>query len=206
MKLQQICLRTWYDSIKHASWSIGNQREKLLDWCPPLHQTCQLTLWNVSAKTTTLSIQHTCPVESCYVAAAATYMPAGLVFLSQPPLLFKHAHWLRTAARWVLDGLWPLNQHACWPKLLSFNIACELALCFSICYTCWYGVSLSAVSAGMVSHYQPCLLVWLIIKDHAFWFGTSLSAMPVGVVPHFRSCLLVWCLTVGHVFRCGASL
>ena len=31
VKLQQICLRTWYYSIKHASWSIGNQREKLLD-------------------------------------------------------------------------------------------------------------------------------------------------------------------------------
>ena len=34
VKLQQICLRTWYYSIKYASWSIGNQREKLLDRCP----------------------------------------------------------------------------------------------------------------------------------------------------------------------------
>ena len=31
VKLQQICMRTWYYSIKHASWSIGNQGEKLLD-------------------------------------------------------------------------------------------------------------------------------------------------------------------------------
>ena len=81
-----------------------------------------------------------------------------------------------------------------------------LALCFSICYTCWHGVSLSAVFAGMLSHYQLCLLVWCFIIGHAFSFGTSLSAMPVGVVPHYRSCLLVWCLTVGHVFWCGASL
>ena len=36
VKLQQICLRTWYYSIKHASWSIGNQREKLLDRCPSI--------------------------------------------------------------------------------------------------------------------------------------------------------------------------
>ena len=35
----------------------------------------------LSAKTATLSIQQTCRVESCYVAAAATYMPAGLVLL-----------------------------------------------------------------------------------------------------------------------------
>ena len=95
-------------------------------------------------------------------------MPAGLVLLSQTSLLFKHA-------------------------------CCLMALCFSICYnTCWYGVSLSVVSAGMVSHYQPCLLVWCFIIDHAFWFGTSLSALPVGVVPHYRSCLLAWYITIGH--------
>ena len=91
--------------------------------------------------------------------------------------------------------------------LFSLNIACLLALCFSICYTSWYGVSLSAMSVGIVSHYQPCLLVWwIIIIDHAFWFGTSLSAMPVGVVPHCRSCLLVWCLTIGHTCWYGTSL
>ena len=81
-----------------------------------------------------------------------------------------------------------------------------LVWCLTISRVCWYGVSLSAVSAGMVSHYQPCLLVWCFIIDHAFWFGISLSAMPVGVVPHYRSCHLVWCLTVGHFFWCGASL
>ena len=90
--------------------------------------------------------------------------------------------------------------------LLSLNIACILALCFSICYTCWYGVSPSAVSAGMVSHFQQCLLLLCFIIGHAFSFGVSLSAMPVGVVSHYRSCLLVWCLTVSHVFWCGASL
>ena len=130
-------------------------------------------------------------------------MPAGLVLLSQTPLLFKHAYWYSAAARWLLDCGHSISMPA---HLLSLNSACLLALCFSICYTCWYGVSLSAVSVGMVSHYQPCLLVWCFIIGHAFWVCTSLSAMPVGVVPHYMSCLLVWCLTVVHVFWCGASL
>ena len=81
-----------------------------------------------------------------------------------------------------------------------------LVWCLTISHVCWYGISLSAVSAGMVSHYQPCLLVSCFIIDHAFWYGTSLSAMLVGVVPHYRSCLLVWCLDVGHFFWCGTSL
>ena len=69
-------------------------------------------------------------------------------------------------------------------KLL--NIAFLLALCFSICYTCWYDVSLSAVSAGMVSHYQPCLLVWCFII--------------------YRSCFFGWYITIIHACWCGASL
>ena len=102
----------------------------------------------------------------------------------------------------LLDCGHSISMHA---DLLSLNIACLLALCFSISYTYWYGVSLSAVPAGMMFYYQPCLLSWCFIIGHVFWFGTSLSAMHVGVVPHYRPCLLVWCLTVGHVFLCGAS-
>ena len=52
-------------------------------------------------------------MPTCYIAAAATYMPVGLVLMSTTPLLFKHAYWLSAAARWRLAGLWPLNQHAC---------------------------------------------------------------------------------------------
>ena len=107
------------------------------------------------------------------------------------------------------------KMDACWT--VATQSACLLTFCHKIlhvcwrcssitCYTCWYGVSLSAVSAGMVYHYQPCLLVWCFIIGHTFWLGTSLSAMPVGVAPHYRSCPLVWCLTVGHIFWCGASL
>ena len=105
VKLQKICLQTRYYSIVH--WK---PREKLLDRCPSIrhaNKQCE----TLSAKTATLSIQHTCRVESCYVAAAATYMPVGLVLLSPTPLLFKHAYWLSAAARWMLAGLLPLNQH-----------------------------------------------------------------------------------------------
>ena len=135
-----------------------------------------------------------CNIYACWPSititntAAYSNMPTGWVLL-QDGCLLDCGHSISMPA-----------------DLLSLNIACLLALCFSICYTCWYGVSLSAVPAGMVSHYQPCLMVWWIIRSHAFWFGSSLSAMPVGVVPHYRSCLLEWCLTVGNVFWCGASL
>ena len=108
----------------------------------------------LSAKTATLSIQNTCCVESCYVAVAATYMPTSLVSLPQTPLLFKHTFWLSAAARWVLAGQLPLCQ--------AFAIQCCISVWLfriSSCHTYWYGVSLSAAPAVIVSHYQPCLLV-----------------------------------------------
>ena len=148
--------------------------------------TNTVKLYPSSCKTATLSIQTTCRVESCFVVASATYMPAGLVLLPQTQLLFKHAYWLSTVAIWMLAGPWPLNQHACRPFATQH--------CHSYCA---YGVSLSAMPAGVVSnyrqhsgvvpHYQP----WCFIIGHVFWCGTSLSLMPVGVIPHYRPCLLV---------------
>ena len=70
-----------------------------------------------------------------------------------------------------------------------------LILCLTISRFCWYGISLSAMPAGVVLHNRSCLLVWYPTISHE-----------KGVVPHYRQCLLVWCLTVGHVFWCGASL
>ena len=139
------------------------------------------------------------------MAAPATYMPADLVLLSLTWLLFKHAYWLSAAARGMLAGLWPLNQHACRPFVTKYCMSAGVVLlyllyllvwCLTISHICWYGVSLSAV---------PC---WCgtSLKVMSFCFDNSLSAMPVNVVPHYRSCLLGWCLTVGHAFWCGASL
>ena len=106
-------------------------------------------------------------------------MSVGLVLLLQTPLLFKHAYWLSSAARWMLTGLWPLNQHVCWRFVTQYCMSGSVVLlyllyllvwCLTISRVCWYGVSLSTVPAGVVLHI-----------GHTFWFGTSLSAMPVGV-------------------------
>ena len=92
---------------------------------------------------------------------------------------------------WVLlhDGcLLDCGHSVC---LLSFNIACLLALCFSICYTCWYGVSRSAVSADIVSYYQPCLLVWWgAITSDMFADPVPISDMPACSVQLYQICML----------------
>ena len=188
----------------------------------PLHQTCQLTLWNFIRQdwyivNTTHMPAGLVPlhVESCYVAAcwpSATpcrellYRCIYNIYVCWP----QHRCCSNIPTGWVLlqDGCLLDCCHSISMPVdrLSLNIACLLVMCCSICYTFWLGVSPSAVPADMVSHYQPCLLVWCLIIGHAFWFGISLSAMPVGVVPHYRPCLLGWCLIVGHVFWCGASL
>ena len=134
-------------------------------------------------------------------------MPVGQVYLlpQTPQLLFQYAYGLSAAGRWMLAGSLPLNP------------ACKLVLCFSICHTCWYGVSLSAVPAGVMPHYRsyllmwclnisPAVLVWCLSIGHAFWCGASLQAMPSGVVPHYQPCLLMCRHTIGHTFWPGASL
>ena len=92
-----------------------------------------------------------------------------------------------------------------------------LILWNSILHVCWCCSSLAAIYVGMVSHYQPCLLVCCLTKGHTLRCGASLSAMPAGAVPHYRPCPLVWCLTIGHTLQvwylsishpywCGVSL
>ena len=61
----------------------------------------------MSTNSVKLSKASSATPESCYAVAAATYMPAGQVFLLQqtPQLLF----WLSAVARWMLAGSLPLN-------------------------------------------------------------------------------------------------
>ena len=100
---------------------------------------------------------------------------------------------------------------------LPLDPTCELVLCFSICHTCCYGVSLSAMPAGVMPHYRPYLLmrclnispsvlVWFLNIGNAFWCGASLQAMPSGFVTHYQPCLLVCCFPIGHAFWRDASL
>ena len=107
-------------------------------------------------------------------------------------------------ARWVLAGPLPLNQYAC----RSFTTQSVYLLIFnhSFLHACWCCVSLFAILACMISHDQPCLLVWSLTIGHAFWFDASLSAMPSDVLSHHRPRLLVWSLIINHAHWCGASL
>ena len=129
----QTCLLFHWKSKRKAAWPM------------PLHQTCQITMWTFIS-------------QDRYIGNT-TYMPcrellyrcncnAGLVLLSPTPLLFKHAYWLSAAARWMLAGLWPLNQHACWPFVFQYCMSSGGALlyllyllvwCLTISRACWYG-------------------------------------------------------------------
>ena len=94
------------------------------------------------------------------------------------------------------------KMDACWT--VAPQSAYLLTFCHSILRACWRCASLSAISADMVSHYQPCLLVWnltiscacwyqlcLLVWNLtiscACWYGVSLSAVPAGVVLHYMS-------------------
>ena len=156
------------------------------------HATYTETL---SAKTATLSIQNTCCVESCYVVAAATYMPTSLVSLPTTPLLFKHTFWLSVL---LLDGYLLDSCHS-----LS---ACLSSFCPSILHLCWLCASLATIPTGMVSHYQPCLVLLCLTISHACWCGVSILAVPARVVSHLKPCILVLCFTISHACWCGASL
>ena len=154
----QTCLLVHWKSKRKATWLM------------PLHHTCQLTLWNFIS-------------QDCYIVNT-TYMPCRELLCRCSCNI--HACWSSvtvtntTAVQACLLVEYCCKMDACWTVatqsacLLSLNFAWLLALCFYICYTCWYGVSLSAGSAGIVSHYQPCLLVWWINISHACWCGASL--------------------------------
>ena len=93
----------------------------------------------------------------------------------------------------LLDHCYSISMAA---DFLPLNPACLLVLCFSICHTYFYGVSLSAVPVGLMPHYI----------GQAFWCDVTLSAMSSGVLSHPRLRLLVWSLIINHAHWCGASL
>ena len=96
------------------------------------------------------------------------------------------------------------TQYAC--RSFTTQSVCLPIFYHSFLYACWCCVSLFAIPACMVSHYQPCLLVWSLIIAHAFWCDVSLSAMPSGVMPHYQPYFLGLLLTIDHAFWCGPSL
>ena len=125
----------------------------------------------LSAKTTTLSVQHTCRVEilchcSCNIYACWPSVTVTNTAAVQTCQLVEYC----------------CKMEACWP--VATQSACLLTFCLSILHVCWHCASLSAIPAGMVSHFQPCLLVKCLTISRVCWYSVSLSAMPAGVVNH----------------------
>ena len=178
VKLQLICLLIWYHSIRYAPWPLENQREKLL------RCTYQLTLWN--------PIRHFC----CYVANV-TYMLAGPVPFRVESCLIcrcscnKYTCWPNATATITAAVQTCLLVECCSKMDACWNVdtqwSCLPIFCHSILHAHWWGGSISALPASVVSNYQSCLLMWCLT-----------IAMPSSVVHHYQPCLLVWCLTIGH--------
>ena len=122
-----------------------------------------------------------------------TYMLAGPVPLRVESPQLQQIYLLRTSAtatntaavqtRLLVECCCKMD--ACWA--VDTQSACLSIFCHSILHDHWCGGSISAIPAGVVSHYQPCLLMWCLT-----------IAIPSGVVHHHQPCLLVWCLTTGH--------
>ena len=135
----------------------------------PLNQICQLTMWNLSGTTTTLSIQQTSmpagtvPLreESCYVAAAETYACWPCIIITTNTAAVQTCLLVECCCK--RDASWTVATQS----------ACLSIFCHSILHVCWYCGSL------------PYLLALCLAISRVCRCGTSLSAMPVGVVPHF---------------------
>ena len=181
VKLQQICLRTWYYLIKHASWSIGNQRESYLTDAPPSDMPINnVKLYQprlLHCQSTYMSCRELLCRCSCNIYASWHSVNVTNTAAVQTCLLIECC----------------CKMDACWT--VATQSACLLNFCHSILHVCWRCDSLSAIPAGMV-----------FTISRVCWCGASLYVMPFGLVHHYQPCLLVWCLTIGHAFWCGASL
>ena len=138
----------------------------------PLHQTCQLKLWNLSRQdycyVVNARYMPAGPVRlRCYVAAAATNMYSGLVYLPQTPLLFKHAYWLSDVQDGcLLDRCHSINMPA---DLLSLNqYACQSFTTQAVCLSIFYHSFLHACVV-VVYLYLPYLRVWCLTVSLACW-------------------------------------
>ena len=131
-------------------------------WLMPLHLTWQITLWNFIS-------------QDCYIVNT-TYMPCRELLCHCSCIIY--AYWpsvtvTKTAAvPTCLLVECCCKPDACWT--LATQSACLLTFCHSILHVSWRCASLSAIPAGMVSHYQPCLLVWCLTIKHTCGCGESL--------------------------------
>ena len=217
-------LLDWCPSIRHANLNCETLVGKIIATLS-MPDTCLVVQWDSIAMS--LQLQQLCILTNNYV-----FWPS---ITSTNTTAVQTCLLVEWCARWVLAGPLPLNQYACRSfttqseclsifyhsismpvDLLQLNqYACRSFTTQSVClsifnhsflHACWCCVSLFAIPACMVSHYQPCLLLCSLTIGHAFRCDASLSAMPSGVLSHHRPRLLVWSLIINHTHWCGASL
>ena len=127
-----------------------------------LHLTCQITLWNFIS-------------QDCYIVNT-TYMSCKEllcrcscnIYACWPSVTVTNTAAVRTSL--LVECC--CKRDACWT--VATQSACLLTFCHSILHVSWRCASLSAIPAGMVSHYQPCLLVWCLTISRSCWRGESL--------------------------------
>ena len=174
---KQTCLLVHQKSTRKPTWPM------------PLHQTCQLTMWNFIS-------------QDCYIVNT-TYM-----YMSCRELLCH--------CSCNIYACWPsvtVTNAAAVQGCLLVECCCKMDACWTVttksaCLLtfCWPFVTQYCMSASGVLLYLLYLLVWCLTVSRACWRGASLQVTPFGLVPHSQPCLLVWCLTIGHACWRGFSL
>ena len=122
----------------------------------PVHHTCQLTVWHF--------IRQDCFLVECYSRELLRCCSCNI-----------YACWA---------SVFTATNTAAVQICLLVECCCQmesLGLCHSILHVSWGCASLSAIPVCMVSHNEPCLLVWCLTIGHTFWCGALILA------------LLCWC-------------
>ena len=128
------------------------------------NQTCLLVHWKSKRKATPSDMSNNSVKlyqQDCYIVNT-TYMPCREllcrcncnIYACWPSVTVTNIAAVRTCL--LVECCCKLD--ACWT--VATQSACLLTFCHSILYVSWRSVSLSAIPAGMVSHYQPYLWVW----------------------------------------------
>ena len=135
----QTCLLVHWTSKSKATWLIH------------LHQTWQLTLWNFIS-------------QDCYFVNTKYMLCRELLCRC---ICNIYASWLSVTAtntasvQTFLMVEYCCNMDACWT--VANQSVCLPNFCHSILPLILpFGVSLSAIPAGVVSNYTPCILVWCL--------------------------------------------
>ena len=145
------CLLVHWKSKTKATWPI------------PIHQTCQLTLWNfISQGCYIVNTKYmlcwelcrcSCNIYACPPSDTATNTTAVQTCLPVECCCIMNACWIMATQSAFL----PTVYHSILPLIL-------LVWCLTISRVCWYGVL----------QYRPCILVWCLTISRACWCSVSL--------------------------------